>query len=109
MVSKASEDLPEPLRPVMTIRLSRGSLTSMPLRLCSRAPRTTISRLRLGLSVVFDPIACRAVEEGRRAKAWRYAARCGRAGPPPVWRANFDHLSVSAAACQNTIDACEHR
>ena len=42
MVSKASEDLPEPESPVMTTRLSRGMSTSMFLRLCSRAPRTTI-------------------------------------------------------------------
>src|SRR5690606_30328487 len=66
MVSKASEDLPEPDRPVITIRLSRGSLTSMPFRLCSRAPRTMISRLRLGLSVILGPVACRAGEEGGR-------------------------------------------
>src|SRR3954471_25025895 len=42
MVSKARDDLPEPLRPVITVRLSRGISTSMPLRLCSRAPRTEI-------------------------------------------------------------------
>src|SRR4030065_212381 len=40
MVSKASEDLPEPETPVMTTSLSRGITTSMFLRLCSRAPRT---------------------------------------------------------------------
>src|SRR3954452_13996981 len=42
MVSKASEDLPEPLSPVMTVRVSRGMSTSTFLRLCSRAPRTEI-------------------------------------------------------------------
>src|SRR6266481_5319874 len=42
MVSKASEDLPEPLRPVMTVRLLRGISTSMFLRLCWRAPCTVI-------------------------------------------------------------------
>src|SRR3954466_15534831 len=42
MVSKARLDLPEPERPVMTVRLSRGISTSIPLRLCSRAPRTLI-------------------------------------------------------------------
>ncbi len=40
MVSKASDDLPEPDSPVMTVRLSRGMSTSTFLRLCSRAPRT---------------------------------------------------------------------
>lgn len=43
MVSKASEDLPEPERPVMTTSLSRGMSRSMPLRLCSRAPRTRMN------------------------------------------------------------------
>src|SRR6476646_9911 len=42
MVSKASEDLPEPLRPVITVRLLRGISTSMFLRLCWRAPWTEI-------------------------------------------------------------------
>src|SRR4029079_1652208 len=40
MVSKARLDLPDPDRPVNTIRRSRGSSTLMFLRLCSRAPRT---------------------------------------------------------------------
>src|SRR5262249_9958502 len=44
MVSKASEDLPEPERPVNTTSLSRGISTSMFLRLCSRAPRIVIAR-----------------------------------------------------------------
>src|SRR6266540_4010609 len=44
MVSKASEDLPEPERPVKTASLSRGISTSMFLRLCSRAPRMVIAR-----------------------------------------------------------------
>src|ERR1700722_1135355 len=45
MVSKASEDLPEPDRPVNTTSLSRGISTSMFLRLCSRAPRIVIARV----------------------------------------------------------------
>src|SRR5215510_3655445 len=44
MVSKASEDLPEPERPVNTISRSRGISTSMFLRLCSRAPRMAMMR-----------------------------------------------------------------
>src|SRR5579864_3158885 len=44
MVSKASEDLPDPDSPVMTTSLSRGIETSTFFRLCSRAPRTRISR-----------------------------------------------------------------
>src|SRR5271157_3720168 len=40
MVSKASDDLPEPLRPVITVRVLRGISTLMFFRLCWRAPRT---------------------------------------------------------------------
>src|SRR5437879_6926331 len=43
MVSKASEDFPEPESPVKTTSLSRGMVRSMSLRLCSRAPLITIS------------------------------------------------------------------
>src|SRR4051812_10313985 len=46
MVSKASEDLPEPERPVMTTSESRGSSTVTSLRLCSRAPATTMDSWR---------------------------------------------------------------
>jgi len=41
-VSKASEDLPDPDRPVMTTSWLRGRSTSMFLRLWVRAPRTRI-------------------------------------------------------------------
>src|SRR6516225_9019463 len=44
MVSKASEDLPEPESPVNTTSLSRGISTSMFFRLCSRAPRMVMAR-----------------------------------------------------------------
>jgi hypothetical protein len=42
-VSNASELLPEPLTPVITISLFFGSLSETSRRLCSRAPRMTIS------------------------------------------------------------------
>src|SRR5258708_2701774 len=42
MVSKASDDLPDPLTPVITISDRGGSVTSTFLRLWVRAPRTTI-------------------------------------------------------------------
>src|SRR5581483_5798043 len=47
MVSNASEDLPEPERPVNTTSLSRGISTSMFFKLCSRAPRMVIARNEL--------------------------------------------------------------
>src|SRR6266581_7740970 len=43
MVSKASDDFPEPDSPVKTTSLSRGMVRSMSLRLCSRAPLITIA------------------------------------------------------------------
>src|SRR5471030_1716418 len=45
MVSKASEDFPEPDSPVNTTSLSRGISRSTFLRLCSRAPRIVIARV----------------------------------------------------------------
>src|SRR6266480_7727411 len=45
MVSNASDDLPEPDRPVNTTSLSRGISRSTFLRLCSRAPRIVIARM----------------------------------------------------------------
>ena len=48
MVSKASDDLPEPDTPVTTVIAPRGRSTSMPLRLCSLAPRTD-SMFTLGI------------------------------------------------------------
>src|SRR3954465_8958855 len=49
MVSKASDDLPEPESPVITTRESRGSSTLTSLRLCSRAPVTTMEFWRLDI------------------------------------------------------------
>ena len=48
MVSKASEDLPEPESPVNTTSWSRGISRSTFLRLCSRAPRIAITRVPSG-------------------------------------------------------------
>src|SRR2546422_10221454 len=42
MVSKASEDLPDPDNPVITVTVFRGISKLMFLRLCWRAPRTMI-------------------------------------------------------------------
>src|ERR1700737_1225842 len=43
MVSKASDDFPHPESPVKTTSLSRGMVRLTSFRLCSRAPRMTIS------------------------------------------------------------------
>src|SRR6267142_2204332 len=47
IVSKASDDLPEPESPVITTSWSRGISRSTFLRLCSRAPRMTIRSLAI--------------------------------------------------------------
>src|SRR5262249_12069009 len=49
MVSKASDDLPEPLRPVITVKVLRGISTEMFFRLCWRAPRTVILLIAMNL------------------------------------------------------------
>src|SRR5262249_15416244 len=49
MVSKASEDFPEPLRPVITVKVLRGISTEMFFRLCWRAPLTVIFLMDMGL------------------------------------------------------------
>src|SRR6266851_5073659 len=49
MVSKASDDLPDPDRPVNTTSLSRGIDSVTFLRLCSRAPRIVIWSVGMNL------------------------------------------------------------
>src|SRR6266480_1048179 len=48
MVSKAREDLPEPLSPVMTTSLSRGISSVRFFRLCSRAPPIFMKSFAIG-------------------------------------------------------------
>src|SRR6478736_9805256 len=73
MVSKASEDLPEPERPVNTTSLSRGISISTFLRLCSRAPRTVIARdaePALGWRFALSTSSISAVPGTRDAPRW---------------------------------------
>ncbi len=48
MVSKASDDLPDPLTPVMTMSWPTGSERLTFFRLCVRAPRTTMAERSKG-------------------------------------------------------------
>lgn len=52
MVSKASDDFPEPDGPVTTVIARRGISRSNPLRLCWRAPRTVICDF-----ILADPVS----------------------------------------------------
>ena len=70
MVSKASEDLPEPDSPVITTSESRGKVTSTFFRLCSRAPRTA-STARDGAGAA-SPGALRAAFGPARRAAARF-------------------------------------
>src|SRR5262245_21257183 len=72
-VSKARDDLPDPLTPVTTMSLSRGISTSTFFRLFSRAPRISIVvRIRASSACVeevrglFDPLQATLRELERR-------------------------------------------
>src|ERR1700674_2694023 len=73
MVSKASEDLPDPLKPVMTVRLLRGISTSMFLRLCWRAPRTEI--LVMAINCESDALQCPSVMWTGPQRCWKVEVR----------------------------------
>src|SRR5215471_7464332 len=49
MVSKASDDLPDPLNPVITVSVLRGISTEMFFKLCWRAPRTVMLLIAMDL------------------------------------------------------------
>src|SRR2546423_15371647 len=75
MVSKPDGHLPEPLSPVIPVRLLRGISTVMVFRLCWRAPRTVIL-LMATKSIV--PIRKSPTFRQRRAKRWAtHTENCG--------------------------------
>src|SRR5438034_1100552 len=80
MVSKARDDLPEPLKPVTTTSLSRGMLSDRFLRLCCRAPPILMNSLPMlanRASTLFDHLTTSAaawkelVEPGSQARKVR--------------------------------------
>src|SRR3546814_16290489 len=56
-VSKASDDFPDPDRPVTTTSLWRGKSTEIFLRLCVRAPRMRIASISFKVQV-FQRLTC---------------------------------------------------
>src|SRR5271165_3847678 len=84
MVSKASDDFPEPESPVITIKRLRGKVRSMFLRLCSRAPLMTIASRPRGA-----PLALEEVTLGRPGGA---AGRCSRRGSGDAARTGRDEI-----------------
>src|ERR1700682_630837 len=73
MVSNAREDLPDPLKPVITVRLLRGISTSMFLRLCWRAPRTEI--LVIAINRDSNTLQCPSVMWTGPQRCWRVEVR----------------------------------
>src|ERR1017187_7981403 len=80
MVSKARLDLPDPDRPVNTIRASLGKSSDTSLRLCSRAPRTT----RRSATTFCSP-----GDEGALRQTWGHAMVFGGTDRTPFPRADF--------------------
>src|SRR5262245_40014120 len=78
MVSKASEDLPEPERPVNTIRRSRGSSRSMFCRLCVRAPRIRMKDMQRGSWAGAAKHYTRRSECGAKRKTLEFGGTCVR-------------------------------
>src|SRR5882762_4001524 len=74
MVSKARDDLPDPDRPVKTMRRLRGSTRSICLRLCSAAPLMTMESTDMPLLGAFPAEFARVVTDDLRAPV----ARCQR-------------------------------
>src|SRR6267143_5501230 len=77
MVSKASDDLPEPDRPVRTISLLRGSTRSMCLRLCSAAPLMTMESTDIRDCEPFPRESRRVMKSDLKGSAPRVSTRGG--------------------------------
>src|ERR1700712_3132359 len=101
MVSNASEDLPDPDRPVKTMSASRGRSRSTPRRLCSRAPltiRRSANRFLFHDSIPpFDP-ACGPAEGSRAHVMSRYRQARYRGGMTAVDDNYTGHLEAGTAA-----------
>src|SRR6185312_6966036 len=80
MVSKASEDLPEPERPVSTVSVSRGISTSTFLRLCSRAPR---------MEMFFSKVHAFSVRLAHGQETLVFQGRCGGNAIGRSWRSRL--------------------
>src|SRR5438270_4788758 len=89
MVSKASEDFPEPLSPVTTVSEFRGISTEMFFRLCCRAPRTVI--------LLMPMLGERTTEQKRAAGSHRRVCR-------RIGAALLRILVVTSASRQSSAD-----
>src|SRR5436190_8869011 len=109
MVSKASEDLPEPDSPVNTTSRSRGISTSMFFRLCSRAPRMVMAReeAALGWRLARSTSSISAFPDAHETRLIqaRFAGRAGlrRQRGSPERRKNGRHFPVPRANHQRLV------
>src|SRR5713226_8471718 len=103
MVSNASDDLPDPDRPVNTISLSRGSSRSTLRRLCSRATRivivsATAARIPADRHLRTDvrlPLSRPPTQE--LAQRVRASSR-SRSGPPAIAHIDDEYMANTYAA-----------
>src|SRR6516164_10014039 len=103
MVSKASEDLPEPESPVKTTSWSRGISTSIFFRLCSRAPRMAMTRASrppprsrappwpLSRRRALRDLSNRSFIRSRRCRRLEEGSRAAALGPRPLDQYGSEH------------------
>src|SRR5208282_3546899 len=97
MVSKASDDLPEPLSPVMTTNLSRGMERLRFFRLCWRAPPILMNSLAMTLNFAIraslhhnlNGAKCQARDDFLA--GWKIAGNSLAAKPPVNLKVGFVH------------------
>src|SRR3954452_20205664 len=101
MVSNAKELFPEPLSPVITVKVFRGISTSMFLRLCWRAPCTEIrfsigQRRTMGTCALgFGTATSIVFHRPERFRGSRDAVRLH-----PVQSLKWLHVALSAVTCR---------
>src|SRR3954470_9915663 len=101
MVSNDSDDFPEPLNPVITVRVFRGISTLMFFRLCCRAPRTVMFLMAMcGLVLQFRGRTCRMVRKRMNAAVLPYLNR-----QYPCW-SNERRVVLRAAGCHGIRRTC---
>src|SRR3954464_5798089 len=98
MVSNAKEDLPDPDKPVNTMRASRGSSRVRFLRLCSRAPWMTRE------SVPTEPECTGGFGHPRSRQRRRYRASSGNVTDRPPTVVTESPTMVARSACTVTVE-----
>src|SRR6202035_2490290 len=96
MVSKASEDLPDPETPVTTVRVLWGTSKSTSFRLWTRALRTTMLSVDIGLSERGSRVARRGAPRGSPAAAANFFYYRGKLGRERAAR-RFNQAAKRAA------------